>query len=122
MIDASVIDLCNKVLDFISTEFKEKKEDICIAGGFLRDYHFRVTPKDIDVFILNKRPGKNEYDLGWSFSIEKNIEYLGFPLQIIPSRAMSVDSLLASFDWHVCRFAFNGSIYYPYSECVLQKF
>lgn len=109
MIDKGVIDFCEEIIDYVSRRYNESRDNICIAGGFLRDFHFNVVPKDIDIYFMGQPVTNNSgYDPDGQFKVFENFEYLGFPAQIIHTQFANVKNLLDSFDWEICNFAYHS--------------
>lgn len=96
----------------------------CIAGGAVRDHLMGVAPKDFDVFVLGLEPDTN---ITPAFEGLEAIEPLphhksepflkgtfawsGTMVQVMVTPCETVDDLLATFDWNVCLFAFNGQLH-----------
>jgi hypothetical protein len=96
---------------------------VVIAGGAVRDHHLDRLPKDVDVFILGARSsdrrtirenaleglellpptGMSDYQLG----PVATVLYRGLDVQIMITPHRSIPSLLESFDWNVCKFAYD---------------
>jgi hypothetical protein len=115
----------------VYAEFNGRLESlgkIVIAGGAVRDTLMGKTPKDWDVFILqgvefdfNKAKdevAKKVADLSpippvvtWHKSepyLCATIKWNDAEIQILSNPSETVLDLLASFDWNVCLFAFDG--------------
>lgn len=103
---------------------------VVIAGGAVRDSLMGKAPKDWDIFVLQGgqfdferakqdiKPLLEEFSevppaISWHKSepyLVAGIEWEGYEIQILVNPAATVDELLDTFDWNVCRFAFDGSV------------
>jgi len=113
-------------MDEVFTEFNRRLSNIgqvVIAGGAVRDWLMGREPKDYDVFVLGAPDEpelfeqvlaglepvtmldfhKSEPFLQGTFRFGERI------VQVMATPHTSVDALLDSFDWNVCRFAYDGS-------------
>jgi hypothetical protein len=96
---------------------------VVIAGGAVRDHHLNRLPKDVDVFILGARSSDrntirqnalaglevvpptamSDYQLG----PVATVTYRGLDVQVMVTPHTTIASLLTSFDWNVCKFAYG---------------
>jgi len=119
---------------------------VVIAGGAVRDTLMGVEPKDYDVFILNTDKAKDGKTIAEKLAVEfKTVEPKEYHksepylvetvmvgdafVQVMASSFTSVTELVASFDWNVCLFAYDGEFHQrtsiediaPGKDLVLQK-
>lgn len=113
-------------MDEVFAEFNRRLSDIgqvVIAGGSVRDWLMGREPKDYDVFVLGAPDQSEPFEqaladlepvtvldfhrsepfLQGTFRFGERI------VQVMATPHTSVDALLDSFDWNVCRFAYDGS-------------
>lgn len=109
---------------------------VVIAGGAVRDYHLNREPRDFDVFWLvpdnfiwsitdlrntiscngvnQVRPtrGYNEQTGVWPLA---EVIFPSVPtqtkVQLMMPEARSIERLLATFDWNICKFAYDGEFH-----------
>lgn len=101
---------------------------MCVAGGAVRDTLMDRSPKDFDLFLLDI-PSGNFNDkrrviteavagleivkgLEWHQSepfLCTTVKWNGVEVQLLANPAPDVEALIATFDWNVCLFAFNGN-------------
>lgn len=97
-------------------------DNLCIAGGSVRDFYLGNTPKDYDIFLferllpqrLESLKDKVITEVPWHYSepflqgqflIDGNIH------QLMVREKFDVDSLLATFDWNVSLFAYRNLVF-----------
>ena len=119
---------------------------VVIAGGAVRDTLMGREPKDYDVFILDAdreisgdaiketlarlftNVKVSEAHLSEPFLVS-TIKVDGLVVQVMTSPHLDIDQLMASFDWNVCLFAYDGTFHAktqlediaPSKDLVLQK-
>lgn len=99
--------------------FADRLGHVCIAGGAARDVQMFTRPKDIDLFVFFTPPDVIEkllWDLAavtllpWHKSepfLVKTVEWHGHVVQIMHTPHSTIEALVDSFDWNVCRFAYD---------------
>lgn len=125
------MDQLKSVFDYFHPKL-ESFGTLVVAGGAVRDSLMGRKPKDYDLFVLQAKET-------WDFSAAKkemlpalsgvatslpvisghnsepylvaNLDLLGIPVQILVSPVASMQALVATFDWNVCLFAFDGKNY-----------
>lgn len=121
---------------------------VVVAGGAVRDTlanlrGAEIEPKDYDLFVLNTDWEQVAYsgnlayqvrDLApWEFMPGHNSEpflvssvlWRGVVVQLMTTPHKTVEELVDSFDWNVCRFGFNGTSFFrpgtmPYAGGMLE--
>lgn len=103
---------------------------LVVAGGAVRDQLMARTPKDFDLFILTNDKWNDgvaeavkritadypdvKAEVEWHKSepyLIRSLSFKSHEIQLMQSPFGSTDALLDSFDWNVCRFAFDGSFH-----------
>jgi hypothetical protein len=96
----------------------------CIAGGAIRDTLLGIQPKDYDLFVLGADPaavlqacsGLTPKISSWRNQapsspahIVDNYDVYGQTVQVmVMENVHTVEGLLHSFDWNICKFALEG--------------
>lgn len=102
---------------------------MALAGGCVRDHLMKRGAKDFDLFLLGissehfnptrERVEKSIADLEIIHPIEWHqsepylcvtIRWRGRTVQILANPAESKEELVDTFDWNVCRFAYDGQL------------
>lgn len=115
----------------VYTEFESRLGHlgkVVIAGGAVRDYLLERTPKDFDVFVLTDavcdelkaaalsnledldQPTDPKWNYGLSDGFSGTYIWRGAYVQVMFVDFQSTEELLASFDWNITRYAFDGEI------------
>jgi len=115
----------------VFTHFSSRLNNIgslVVAGGAVRDTLMFKSPKDFDLFLLDI-PSKDfkakkelivkaiadleiVHGLEWHKSepfLCVTVKWNGVEVQLLANPAPDAETLIASFDWNVCLFAFNGN-------------
>lgn len=121
-------------LDEVYAEFESRLGHlgkVVIAGGAVRDTLLERTPKDFDVFVLDKHgvgctevlkadavlrladldsPDDPKWLYGLSDGFTGTYIWRGVYVQIMFVDFATTEELLASFDWNITRYGFDGKI------------
>lgn len=114
------------MMDKVFAEFNQRLSHIgqvVIAGGAVRDWLMGREPKDYDVFVLGAPDQPEPFERALAglepvtmLDFHKSEPFLQGTfrfgeriVQVMASPHTSIDALLDSFDWNVCRFAYDGS-------------
>jgi tRNA nucleotidyltransferase/poly(A) polymerase len=107
-----------EMLQKIQSEFNRRCGLCAVAGGAVRDTLLKREPKDFDVFIFNdaKDIATTAFDgleqitvPEWHKSepfLQATVRFEGKVVQVMSSATKSLDELLDTFDWNVCRFGY----------------
>lgn len=98
---------------------------VVIAGGAVRDTLLGNAPKDYDVFVLGTEFKVLSEDAAKALAgleqivplefhksepfLVAMVRWNGCDVQVMSTPHTTVDELLASFDWNVCLFAYDGT-------------
>lgn len=105
---------------------------VVAAGGAVRDSLMGREPKDYDIFVL---PGHDGFDfdklakdiepslsdleqvkpLEWHNSepyLIATVRWNGFEVQVLVNPEPDMASLVSTFDWNVCLFAYDGAVFF----------
>jgi hypothetical protein len=103
----------------VFAEFSSLISTPCVmAGGAVRDHLLGREPRDFDLFVFDAfdhsplskfRRIVPHWTVGYGTSRVTTYEWLGVEVQIVRWPGTSdVESLLGTFDWNVCLFAYDG--------------
>ncbi len=128
------------MLQEIYFHFNEKLKDlgkVYIAGGAVRDHLLSRVPQDYDIFVLLNGSKYHSAQTSWEallgmlkpYKILKKqtnedvkkygnhtlictIEFKGVRVQIIGRWYMTIDTLMADFDYNICQFSYSEDGFY----------
>jgi hypothetical protein len=121
---------CAEIIDILTPKLSRFGK-LCVAGGAVRDELMERQPKDFDVFVLWPNEWKfkaakeqltaalegistAQPTVSWHNSepfLVSNLVINGADVQVLANPAQSMRDLVATFDWNVCLFGYDGDYY-----------